>query len=178
MSVVLPYGDKSPSLSESAFIAPNTSIIGDVVVADEASIWFGSTLRGDVMPIRIGARTSIQDGSVVHATDGWAPTIVGEDCVVGHGVILHGCTVGNRVLVGMGAIILDEVEIGDDVLIAAGSLVTARTKIPSGSLVMGSPAKVRRDLTPEERASILEGAAHYVKKSKDYLVIMAAQSTK
>lgn len=168
MSVRLPWKGVMPTVAETAFVAPNTSLIGDVEVAELASIWFGSTLRGDVMPIRIGARTSIQDNSVVHATEGWAPTIVGEDCVVGHGVILHGCTLGNRVLVGMGTVILDEVEIGDDVLIGAGSLITPRTKLPSGTLVLGRPAKPKRDLTDAERASIVEGAAHYVKKCEAY----------
>lgn len=170
--VILPYGEHAPRIAEDAFVAPNTSLIGDVEVGSEASIWFGSTLRGDVMPIRIGARTSIQDNSVVHATDGWAPTIVGEDCVVGHGVILHGCTLGDRVLVGMGAIILDAAKIGDDCLIGAGSLVTARTEIPPGSLVLGRPAKVKRPLTELERASIVEGAAHYVKKTRDYRALV------
>ena len=170
--LILPYGPHTPELHEGAFIAPSASIIGDVHVAAESSVWFNTTMRGDVMPIRVGARTSIQDNSVVHATDGWAPTIVGEDCVVGHSVILHGCKIGDRVLVGMGSILLDEVEVGDDVLIGADSLVTARTKLPSGTLVMGRPAKVRRELTDEERASILEGAAHYVKKTHDYLAIL------
>lgn len=168
MSVRLPWKGVMPTVAESAFVAPNTSLIGDVVVSELASIWFGSTLRGDVMPIRIGARTSIQDNSVVHATEGWAPTIVGEDCVVGHGVILHGCTLGNRVLVGMGTVILDAVKIGDDVLIGAGSLITPRTEIPSGTLVLGRPAKPKRDLTDAERATIIDGAAHYVEKCRAY----------
>ncbi|MEM9070157.1 MAG: gamma carbonic anhydrase family protein [Myxococcota bacterium] len=173
MSVLLPWGDHTPEIRAGAFVAPNTSIIGDVVVGEESSIWFGSTLRGDVMPIRVGPRTSIQDNSVIHATEGWVPTLVGCDCVVGHGVILHGCSLGDRVLVGMGSIILDGVEIGDDVLIGAGSLVTPRTKIPTGSLVMGTPAKVRRPLTDEERASIVSGAAHYVDKARRYRALVA-----
>lgn len=172
-TVLLPYGDHTPRFDESAFIAPNVSLIGDVTIGADSSVWFGSTIRGDVMPIRIGARTSVQDGSVIHATEGWAPTVVGDDCVIGHKVILHGCTIGDRVLVGMGAIILDEVEIGDDVLIGAGALVTARTKIPSGSLVLGSPAKVRRELTQKERESIIDGAHHYVKKTRDYRSLMS-----
>ena len=110
---------------------------------------------------------------MIHATEGWVPTIVGDDCVVGHGVILHGCTLGNRVLVGMGTVILDEVEIGDDVLIGAASLITPRTKIPSGTLVLGRPAKPKRALTDAERASIVEGAAHYVKKCESYRAMIA-----
>ena len=100
--VFLPYRGVAPTIADDAFVAPNTSLIGDVRVGAESSIWFGTTLRGDVQPIVIGARTSIQDNSVVHATDGWTPTIVGDDCVVGNRVILHGCTLGDRVLVGMG----------------------------------------------------------------------------
>ena len=135
--IFLPFGDYIPSVAASAYIAPGAALIGDVVIGPESSVWFNTTIRGDVMPIRIGARTSIQDNSVIHATEGWAPTVVGEDCVVGHNVILHGCTLGDRVLVGMGSILLDAVEVGSDVLIGAGSLVTARTKLPSGVLVMG-----------------------------------------
>ncbi len=165
---VLPYRGVWPSVSETAFVAPGVSLIGDISVGEESSIWFGATLRGDVQPIRIGDRTSIQDGSVVHATDGWVPTFVGDDCVVGHGVILHGCTIGNRVLVGMGAIIMDDAKIGDDCVIGAGALITARTEIPAGSMVLGSPGKVRRPLSDTEKASILLGSAHYVRKTKEY----------
>ena len=168
MSHILPYGQHTPKIHETAFVAPNAAVIGDVVIGEETSIWFGSVLRGDVMPIRIGARTSIQDASVVHATGGWAPTVVGDDCVCGHNVVLHGCTLGHRVLVGMGAIVLDAAEVGDDVIIGAGALVTARTKIPSGTMVLGSPARVKRELTDEELASIREGAAIYVKKCREY----------
>ena len=167
-AILLPYGEHEPTIEEAAYIAPGAAIIGDVVVGSESSVWFNTTIRGDVMPIRIGARTSIQDNSVIHATDGWAPTVVGEDCVVGHGVILHGCTLGDRVLVGMGSTILDAVTIGDDVLIGAGSLITARTEVPSGVLLMGRPAKVKRELTDEEREAIVSGAVHYVQKTRAY----------
>ncbi|MBO6936859.1 MAG: gamma carbonic anhydrase family protein [Deltaproteobacteria bacterium] len=166
--MLLPYGEHEPQIAADVYIAPGAAIIGDVALGAESSVWFNTTIRGDVQPIRIGARTSIQDNSVIHATDGWAPTLVGEDCVVGHGVILHGCTLGNRVLVGMGTIILDAAKIGDDVLIGAGSLVTARTEIPSGTLVMGRPAKVKRELTDAERESIQLGAVHYVQKTHAY----------
>jgi carbonic anhydrase/acetyltransferase-like protein (isoleucine patch superfamily) len=167
-AILLPYGDHEPTIAEDGWVAPGAAVIGDVTIGSESSVWFNTTIRGDVMPIRIGARTSIQDNSVIHATDGWAPTIVGEDCVVGHNVILHGCTLGDRVLVGMGTIILDAARIGDDVLIGAGSLVTARTEVPSGVLMMGRPAKVKRELTDEERESILSGAIHYVQKTHAY----------
>lgn len=169
MSWILPYRGDSPELAPDAFVAPNVSVIGDVHVGAQSSLWFGAVLRGDVMPIRVGARTSIQDNSVVHATGGWWPTDVGDDCVVGHSVILHGCTVGSRVLVGMGAILMDEVEVADDSIIGAGSLLTPRTKIPSGVLAVGRPAKVVRDLRPEELASIREGVETYVAKGREYL---------
>ena len=120
------------------------------------------------MPIRIGARTSIQDNSVVHTTDHWSPCVVGDDCTVGHAVTLHGCVVGSRVLVGMGSILLDAAEIGDDVIIGAGSLVTARTKIPPGVMAFGRPAKPVRDLKPEELEQIRDAARHYVALLDDY----------
>jgi len=168
MSLILPYRGVMPTIHEDAFVAPNASVIGDVRVGADASLWFGAVLRGDVMPIHIGARTSIQDNSVVHATGGWSDTVVGEDCVVGHGVILHGCTVGNRVLVGMGAIVLDFAEIGDDVVLGAGAVVTPRTKIPSGVLALGQPAKPVRDLRDEDRMGILAGVQIYVDKAREY----------
>lgn len=164
-----PYRGVLPRIAAGAFVAPTASVIGDVTVGEQASIWFGTVLRGDVMPIRIGARTSIQDNAVVHATGGWAPTMVGEGCTVGHSVILHGCTVGDRVLVGMGSIVLDEARIGDDVILGAGSLVTARTVIPSGVMAFGRPAKVVRELTDEERRSVRDAVDVYVGLVGDYL---------
>lgn len=161
MTHIFPYRGVAPRIATSAFTAPSASIVGDVEVGDESSIWYGAVLRGDVMPIRVGARTSIQDNAVVHATGGWHDAVIGDDCTVGHGVILHGCRVGHRVLVGMGTIVLDAAEIGDDVMIGAGSLVTARTKIPSGYLAHGRPAKPIRELTAEERARILEASTLY-----------------
>ena len=163
-----PYRDVSPRVDDSAFVAPTAAIIGDVVVGAGASVWFGAVIRGDVMPIRIGARTSIQDNSVVHATGGWTETHVGEGCTVGHSVILHGCTVGDRVLIGMGSIVMDAAEIGSDVVLGAGSLVTARTKIPSGVLALGRPAKVIRELRPEEKQRLLDATAVYDELVRDY----------
>lgn len=168
MSLILPYEDEVPAIDESAFIAPNATVIGAVSIGAQTSVWFGAVIRGDVMPIRIGARTSIQDNCVVHATGGWADTIVGDDCTVGHAVILHGCTIGSRVLVGMGSIVLDAAEIGDDVILGAGSLVTTETKIPAGVLALGRPAKVIRALRPDELERIRESAALYVGYGRDY----------
>jgi carbonic anhydrase/acetyltransferase-like protein (isoleucine patch superfamily) len=168
MSHILPYRGIFPRLAPGVFTAPSASIIGDVEVGEESSIWYGAVLRGDVMPIRVGARTSIQDNSVVHATGGWHDATIGDDCTIGHGVILHGCRVGDRVLVGMGTIVLDAVEIGDDVMIGAGSLVTARTKIPAGMLAHGRPAKVIRELTAEERERIMEASSLYRRYGREH----------
>ncbi|AKF06187.1 gamma carbonic anhydrase family protein [Sandaracinus amylolyticus] len=165
---LFPYRGARPRAHETSFVAPTASVIGDVTIGASSSIWYGTVLRGDVAPIRIGEQTSVQDNSVVHATGGWSETIVGDRCTVGHSVILHGCIVGNDVLVGMGSIVLDTAEIGDWVVLGAGSLVTARTKIPSGVLAMGRPAKPVRDLTDEERARITEAAALYVGYSADH----------
>ncbi len=120
------------------------------------------------MPIRIGIRTSIQDGSVLHATGGVTPCLVGDECTIGHNVILHGCAIGNRVLVGMGAIVLDAVEVGDGAMIGAGALVTARTKIPPGVLVLGSPAKVVRPLTDLEKENILQASELYLRYGREH----------
>ncbi|MCS6857958.1 MAG: gamma carbonic anhydrase family protein [Sandaracinaceae bacterium] len=166
---LLSYLGKRPVVAKSAFIARTATLIGDVEVGDEASIWYGAVLRGDVMPIRIGPRTSIQDNAVIHATEGWQATIVGADCTVGHGAILHGCAIGDRVLVGMGSIILDAAEIGEDVLIGAGSLITARTKIPPRVLVHGRPARVIRDLTETELQQLKESAELYRRYAREHL---------
>jgi carbonic anhydrase/acetyltransferase-like protein (isoleucine patch superfamily) len=159
---------RSPKIDPSAFVAPTASVIGDVTAGAESSIWYGTVIRGDVMPIRIGARTSIQDNTVIHATGGWAETVVGDEVTVGHSVILHGCRVGSRVLVGMGSIVLDEAEIGEGTLIGAGSLVTARTKIPPGVLAHGRPCKVARELKPEELENVLEAARLYVRYGREH----------
>ena len=165
----LAYEGKLPVVDTTAFVAPNATIIGDLEIGAQSSVWFGTVIRGDVMPIRIGKRTSIQDNSVVHATSGWTPTLVGDDCTVGHAVTLHGCRVADRVLVGMGSIVLDGAEIESDTMIGAGSLVTPNIKIPSGVLAVGRPAKVVRPLTDEERKRILDSAAIYVHHTAIYL---------
>ena len=157
-----------PRIHPTAFIEDSAQVIGDVEIGEDASIWFNTVIRGDVHHIRIGARTNIQDLSVVHVLKDRAPTIIGEDVTVGHHVVLHGCRIGSRVLVGMGAVILDEVEVGDGCLIAAGALVTPGTKIPSGMLALGSPARVKRELTEDERALVASRAANYVRYAREY----------
>lgn len=151
-----------PRLGKDVFIAPNATVIGDVHLGDESSVWFSAVLRGDVFPIRFGARTNIQDGSVVHVTGGQAATTVGDDVTVGHKVLLHGCTVGNRCLIGMGSILLDNCEIGDECLIAAGTLVAPRAKIPARSMVMGRPGKVVRALSEADLKMVREAGELYV----------------
>lgn len=170
---VFPYKGIVPRIDPSAFVAPTASVIGDVSVGPESSIWYGTVIRGDVMAIRIGARSSIQDNTVIHATGGWSETLVGDEVTVGHSVILHGCRIGSRVLVGMGSIVLDDAEIGDGTLLGAGSLVTARTKIPPGVLAHGRPAKVARDLKPAELENILEAARLYVQYGSEHRASVA-----
>jgi carbonic anhydrase/acetyltransferase-like protein (isoleucine patch superfamily) len=163
-----PYEGQLPRVAGTAFVAPTASVVGDVEVGEHSSIWYGAVLRGDVQPIRVGPRTSVQDNSVVHATTGLVPTLIGADCTVGHAVILHGCTIMDRVLVGMGSIVLDEAVIESDVILGAGSLVTARSRIPAGHLAFGRPAKAVRPLTEAERESIRSAAAHYVENTAKY----------
>ncbi len=157
-----------PSLGRDVFIAPNATVIGDVHIGDESSVWFGCVVRGDVFPIRFGARTNLQDGSVVHVTGGKAPTTIGDDVTVGHMALLHGCTVGNRVLVGMGSIVLDQAILEDDVVLAAGSLVAPGMRIPARSLAMGRPAKVVRALADSDLAWVREAGGLYVEYAKTF----------
>lgn len=173
MTIVLAYRGVMPRVALDAYVADNATLIGDLEIGAESSIWFGAVLRGDVMPLRIGARTSIQDNCVVHATGGWANTVVGDDCTVGHSAILHGCTVGDRVLVGMGSTVLDGAQIGSDTLLGAGSLVTTEARIPSGVLAIGRPAKVVRDLTPADFERIREAAALYVGYGREFRLARA-----
>jgi carbonic anhydrase/acetyltransferase-like protein (isoleucine patch superfamily) len=154
-----------PTLGKDVYIAPSGTVIGDVVLGDEASIWFGAVVRGDCYPIRIGARSNVQDGCVIHVTGGQAETTIGDDVTIGHLALLHGCTVGNRVLVGMGSIVLDKAVVGDECIIAAGALVPPGMRIPPRSMVMGHPAKVVRSLKERELAWIREAAVRYLEYS-------------
>jgi carbonic anhydrase/acetyltransferase-like protein (isoleucine patch superfamily) len=139
-----------------------------VVLGEASSVWFGCIVRGDVFPIRVGARTNIQDACILHVTGGRSKTTVGDDVTLGHRVLLHGCTVGSRVLVGMGTIVLDDAVIGDDCVIAAGSLVTPRTVIPPRSFVLGRPARVQRAVRDDELAGIVESSRLYVEYGRSY----------
>ena len=155
-----------PQLGRAVFVAPNASIIGDVVLGDESSVWFGTVLRGDAFPIRVGARTNVQDNTVVHITAGVAATSIGDDVTIGHMALIHGCTVGSRCLIGMGSTLLDGAIVEDDCMIAAGSLVPPRMRIP---LAMGRPAKVVRRLTPADREHIRAAGAVYVEYARDFV---------
>lgn len=158
----------TPTIDPTAYIQETAQVIGDVHIGAQSSIWFHTVLRGDVYYIRVGARTNIQDNSTVHVSGGRNPTIVGDDVTVGHGVILHGCTIGDGSLVGIGAIVLDRCVVGEQCLIGAGALLTPGTVVPPRSLVLGQPAVVVRPLREEELASLAASAAGYVLNSARY----------
>ncbi len=160
------YMGVRPTIGRDVYIAPTASIIGDVTIGDGASIWFNTVLRGDVMPISIGARTNIQDGSVVHVTNGIARTTIGDDVTVGHMVLLHGCTVGNTVLVGMGSVLLDGSVVEDGAIVGAGALLPPGMRVAAGTLVMGRPAKVIRPVSDMDRGWILGAGAAYIEASR------------
>lgn len=169
LATIRAFDGKRPVLGQRVFVAETAAIIGDVVIGDQSSIWYGTVLRGDVMAIRVGARTSIQDGTIVHVTSGVSGTSIGSDCTIGHAAIIHACTVEDQCLIGMGATLLDRARIGRGSLVGAGALVTPGTDIPPGSFVLGSPAVVKRPVTAKERALIEEGAYHYVELAGRYL---------
>lgn len=155
----------SSKIDERAVIFPGAVVQGDVTVGPDSSIWYNAVVRGDVQSIVIGEGTNIQDGAILHV-DRECPLHIGDKVTVGHGAILHGCTVGNHVLIGMGAIVMNKAAIGDGSIVGAGALVTQGTVIPDGSLVMGSPARVCREVRPEEMKSIIQNAENYIRESK------------
>ncbi len=165
--MITQYKDKRPDIDRATYIAPSADVVGDVTVGSETTIWFNATVRGDMAPITIGNGSNIQDNAVIHVNSGM-PTHIGSQVTVGHGAIVHACTIGDYVLVGMGSIILDEAIIGDESLVAAGALVTPRKQFPPRSLIVGSPAKAIRTLTDEEVAQIRENALHYHQLGRDY----------
>ncbi len=163
-----------PIIGRDTFVAPTASVIGDVVIGDESSVWFGAVVRGDVYPIRIGARSNVQDNAVVHVTGGRAATTIGDDVTVGHSAIVHGCTVGDRCLIGMGSVILDGAVIGDECFVAAGSLVSPRTRIAPRSFAMGRPARMIRVLTDADFEQIREAGTLYVGYARDFATGLVA----
>jgi carbonic anhydrase/acetyltransferase-like protein (isoleucine patch superfamily) len=163
------YKGVSPTVHPSAYVDDSAQVIGDVEIGAESSVWMNAVVRGDVHRIRIGSRSNIQDGTVVHVMNGTHPTTIGDDVTVGHAAVVHGCSINDRVLIGMGAILLNGATVGTDSIIAAGTLVTEGTTVPARSLVMGSPGRVKRALTDGEVASILEYSERYVGYRLDYM---------
>jgi len=160
--MIRPFRGILPTLGARAYVDESAIVIGDVVIGEDASVWPGAVIRGDVNRIRIGARTNVQDLCVMHADFGDLWTEVAEDVTIGHSAILHGCRVGARCLIGMGAKLLNGVRVGEDCIIAAGAVVPEGTEVPPRSMVMGVPGRVRRPLTDDEVANLPLGAAHYV----------------
>jgi carbonic anhydrase/acetyltransferase-like protein (isoleucine patch superfamily) len=165
-----PYRGRLPVIDPTAYIDPSAQVIGDVEIGEESSIWMNVVIRGDVNHIRIGRRSNVQDGTIVHVMHDTHPTAIGDEVTIGHGAMVHGCTIEDRVLIGMGAILLNGARVGADSIVAAGSLVPEGGVIPPRSLAMGSPAKVRRTLSDAEVASLLEYSANYVRYRLDYMI--------
>ena len=162
------YRGKRPQIAATAWIDPSSVIIGDVVIGDDSSVWPRTVIRGDVHYIRIGARTNVQDGSVLHVMRDEYPLVLGDDVTVGHSVTLHGCVIASRCLIGMGAIILNGVKIGAGSIVAAGTLVLEKTDIPPGSLVVGHPGKIKRSLKAIDQVAIDDYAKRYVEYKNIY----------
>ena len=168
MALIRSHCDLAPRIAPDCFIAENATLIGDVELGPEVSIWYGAVLRGDCGHIKIGARTNVQDLCCIHMTTGISHSEIGEDVTIGHRAVIHGATIGSRVLLGMGSVILDNAEVGDECLIAAGSVVPPRMKIPPRSLVRGAPAKVIREVTEEEALLGLNGAKSYLELARQH----------
>jgi carbonic anhydrase/acetyltransferase-like protein (isoleucine patch superfamily) len=164
---LLPHGDAFPEVAPSAWVAPGARVIGAVHLGEESSVWYGAVLRGDTEPIRIGARTNVQDGCVLHADPGF-PATVGEDCVIGHNAIVHGCEIESGCLVGMGATILNGAKIGEGSIVAAGALVPEGKEYPPRSLIVGIPAKRAKDVSGEQTEDIARGVKTYVERAASH----------
>ncbi len=167
--IIRPYKGIVPKLGRDVFIAENAALIGDVVIGDESNIWYGVVMRGDVHEIRVGARTNIQDGTIVHVTSGRFGTYIGSDVTIGHAAILHACTLGDVSFVGMGATVMDGAVVEDGAMVAAGALVTPGKRVKSGELWAGSPAKLMRMLSEDDLKAFKLSADHYVKLAGEYL---------
>jgi carbonic anhydrase/acetyltransferase-like protein (isoleucine patch superfamily) len=166
--LILPFAGIYPRIASGVYLAPGSVIIGDVEIGEGSSIWFNAVIRGDVAPIRIGDRSNVQDGAVLHLDSG-TPCIVGNEVTIGHGAIVHGTTVGDGVTIGMGAVVLSRSRIGTEAIVAASALVPEDAEVAAGALVMGVPARERRSLTAEERAASRENAFRYVRNAVLYL---------
>ncbi|MFZ1500641.1 MAG: gamma carbonic anhydrase family protein [Giesbergeria sp.] len=159
--------DKAPQIAPSAWVADSAQVIGAVTLGEDASVWFGTVVRGDTESITIGAGSNVQDASVLHADFG-QPLVIGERVTVGHKVMLHGCTIGDESLIGIGAVILNGAKIGKNSLVGAGALVTEGKEFPDGSMILGSPAKVVRQLAPEQQEGLRNSAQHYVDNARRF----------
>ena len=163
MGRIIEYNGKKPALGRGVFLAPGSTVVGDVKIGDYSTIWYNAVVRGDVERIEIGAYSNIQDGAILHGTKGKYPVFIGDYVTIGHRAVIHGASVSSFVLIGIGAVVLDDVEIGENVIVGAQALVPPHTKIPPGVLVLGVPAKVVRELHEEEVSMIKEIARRYVK---------------
>ena len=166
---ILPFNGITPQLGTDVFVAPTASVIGDVVVGEQTNIWFGVTIRGDVNTVRIGARTNIQDGTVCHVTRKTGPLSIGSDVTIGHGAVIHACTLEDMSFVGMGAVVMDGAVVESGAMVAAGALVAPGKRVKTGQVWSGVPAKYMRDMTPEEIAYLPWSAKHYVELAQAYL---------
>ncbi len=166
--MIYEFLNRTPQFDETVFVAPSADIIGDVKIGKESSVWFNVTIRGDVNFIRIGERSNVQDNVCIHVMNQTGPTIIGDEVTIGHGAVVHGCTIEDRVLIGMNATVLDKAVVQSDVIIAAGTLVPPNKTLESGYLYMGSPAKAIRKLSDEEIQSIRQYSANYVKYLRAY----------
>jgi gamma-carbonic anhydrase len=167
-AMLIPYDGRAPRLDSSAYVVQSATIVGDVVIGPESSVWFGAVVRGDLEPIRIGSRTNVQDNATVHVVGGRFGTTLGDGVTVGHNAVVHGCVVEDGSLIGMGAIVLDGAVVGAESLVGAGALVTPGMRVRPRSLVLGSPARVLRPLTDEELERIRSSAANYVEYARRY----------
>jgi carbonic anhydrase/acetyltransferase-like protein (isoleucine patch superfamily) len=166
---LLPHDGTSPRVAESAWVAPGAYVIGDVHLGEESSVWYGAVLRGDTEPIRIGARSNVQDGCILHADPGY-PAVVGEGCVIGHNAVVRGCEIGDHCLVGMGATVLNGAKIGDGSIVAAGAVIPEGREFPPRSLIVGIPAKRVGEVTGEQAADIERGASEYIARAAAHRV--------
>ncbi len=166
--MIITFNGKAPKIHPSVYISEGVYIIGDVEIDEGSSVWFGSVIRGDVNFIRIGKDVSVQDGTIIHVTNTYYPTIIGSRVVIGHRAVIHGCEIGNNVLIGMGAILMDGVKVGNNCIIAAGSLVTEKTEIPDFSIVMGQPAKIVKKADESILKRVDEGIRNYKKTIELY----------
>ncbi len=177
--LILPMNGKSPKIHDSAFIAPGAVIIGDVEIGPQASIWYNCVVRADINAIRIGARTNVQDGSIIHVEtdygDGGHPAIIGEDVLIGHMALIHGCTLLDRAFVGMGSIVMDGCVIEGDAMLAAGAMLTPGKRLPARQLWSGRPAKFMRELSDQAVAEMQRGVTGYVHEAQDHAAALAAQ---